>query len=356
MDTSRDRVEALLSVCRRRGRILILLQDNPDPDALACAAALRDIIHRRLGKRVVIGYGGLCGRAENRAMMSVLQIDARRLTSVQVNQFHILCLVDTQPRSGNNLLVSSRPAQVVIDHHRVPKKNRTWQAEFSDIRPDYGATSTILYEYVLASGIPITPRLATALFYGIESDTQDLGRESTSADIRAYRDLFLIADKRYLSKIRHAPVPLDYFQVLADSLARCVVAGKTVISFIPYCRNPDVFAEVADRLMRLEDMRTAVCYGICENMIYLSARTSDARGNAAGRMQRVVRGLGTGGGHRTMAGGQIPVEGDLGRRLAIVRDRVIKVFAVNATPLHLSTLHGEPHAGSKTASRQKAPR
>jgi len=355
LDTAKEKVEALLNACRRPGRILVLLQDNPDPDALACAAALRDIIHHRLRKRAVIGYGGLCGRAENRAMMRVLHIDARRLSTAQVNPFQTLCLVDTQPRSGNNLLTSLRPAQVVIDHHPAPRR-RPWIAEFSDIRPEYGATSTILYEYVVASGIPLTPELATALLYGIESDTQDLGRECMSADIRAYRDLFLVADKKKLSMIRHAPVPLDYFQVLADSLAGCVVAGKTVISFIPYCRNPDVFAEVADRLMRLEGMRSAICYGVCENMIYLSARAGDARGNAAGRMKRVVRGLGTGGGHRTMAGGQVPVDGDPGRRLAMVRERVMKVFARQSPPLHLSTLRQGWNAGQGASLKQKGPR
>lgn len=329
------RVNAVLDICVRRGRILILMQDNPDPDALASAAALRDLVHTHLRKRAVIGYGGICGRTENRAMMSALHIDARHVTPQQLDRFDIICLVDTQPKSGNNILMSSRPADVVIDHHIVSRR-KPWLAEFADIRPDYGAASTILYEYVLAGEVRLTPALATALFYGIQSDTQDLGREATAADIQAYRDLFLVADKKKLSKIHLAPVPADYFRMLADSLSSCVIAGGTVISFVHDCSNVDMIAEVADRLMRLEGIRTAVCYGVFNDTIHLSVRAADARGNAAVRVRRVVRQWGSGGGHRVMAGGRVPLGDDPERRLELVRERILRVFARDKAPIPLS--------------------
>jgi len=340
------RVDAVLEICGRRGRILILMQDNPDPDALASAAALRDLVHARLGKHAVIGYGGICGRPENRAMMSELRIDARHMTPQQLDRFDILCLVDTQPRSGNNILMSSRPAQVVIDHHIVSRRN-PWLAEFADIRPDYGAASTILYEYVLAGEVRLTPVLATGLFYGIQSDTQDLGREATAADIQAYRDLFLVANKKKLSRIHLAPVPADYFRMLADSLSNSVIAGNTVISFVHDCSNVDMIAEVADRLMRLEGIRTAVCYGVFNDTIHLSARAADARGNAEMRVRRVVRQIGCGGGHRAMAGGRVPLGDDPERRIELVRERILKVFAPDKTPVPLA--EWKPTAARSTA-------
>jgi nanoRNase/pAp phosphatase (c-di-AMP/oligoRNAs hydrolase) len=329
------KVEAVLEKCRRPGRILILIQDMPDPDALACADALRYLIHERAGKRAAIGYGGICGRAENRAMMDVLRIPARHITVQTLDSYKILCLVDTQPRSGNNLLTSSREADVVLDHHLMPKRKK-WTAGFADVHPEYGATSTLLYEYLLAAGLPISPNMATALFYGIQSDTQDLGRESSPADVRAYRDLFLIADKAKLARIHHAKVPPDYFRMLADGLASSVVAGTTVVSYIPSCCNPDMIPELADRLMRLEGMRAAVCYGVCDGIVYLSARGRDARTNAAKRMKHVVARLGTGGGHNTMAGGQIPMDGDPEKRLALIHSRILKTFAPRKQPIPLT--------------------
>jgi len=329
-------IKQIVDICGRKGRILVLTQDNPDPDALASAAALRELIHDRLKKRVAIGYGGICGRAENVAMMEELRIDARHITISDLNDYAILCLVDALPRSGNSILASRDP-HIVIDHHILPKK-RTWTAEFADIRPHYGSTSTILYEYLLAAKIRPNPKLATALFYGIQSDTQDLGREASAADINAYRDLFLIADKRKLSRIRHAPVPADYFAMLIDGLSACAVAGTTILSYIPSCHNADMIAEMADFLLRLRGMRAAVCYGVCGGKIILSARTVDARGNAARRMRRVVSRIGTGGGHRTMAGGQIPLEGDPEKRIALVQSRILRYFASSKEPVPLASL------------------
>lgn len=328
-------VEAVVAHCRRKGRILILIQDMPDPDALASADALRYLIHERTGKRATIGYGGICGRAENRAMIDVLRIPAKRIAVSALDAYTTLCLVDTQPRSGNNLLMSSREADVVLDHHLVPKR-RNWTAGFADVRPEYGATSTLLYEYLLAARLPVSSHMATALFYGIQSDTQDLGRESCPADVRAYRDLFLIADKAKLARIHHASVPPEYFRMLADGLASSVVAGTTVVSYIPSCTNPDMIPELADRLMRLEGMRAAVCYGVCRGVVYLSARGRDARSNAAKRMRQVVAHLGTGGGHNTMAGGQIPMEGDPEKRLALIHSRILKTFAPRHKPVSLT--------------------
>ncbi|MBN2309423.1 MAG: DHH family phosphoesterase [Candidatus Hydrogenedentes bacterium] len=319
-------VEALLRICSRRGRILILMQNNPDPDAIASAAAVRDLIHRRLNRRAVIGYGGVFGRAENRAMVHELRIEARHVKPEDLARYKTLCLVDTQPRSGNNALYTARPADIVIDHHLPPKKS-LWQAQLADIRPDYGATSTILYEYLVAADVKPHPLVATALYYGIESDTQELGRDVCPADIAAFRALVALAETKRLARIRRAPSPPGYFARLHEALGNAVVAGTAVITLIRNSDNPDIFAEVAEMMLRLEAVRTSVAYGPFEGVVHLSARAPDARGNMAARMKRVVSRLGTGGGHRSMAGGQIPVGSDLEKRLHLIHRRIIKHFA-----------------------------
>jgi nanoRNase/pAp phosphatase (c-di-AMP/oligoRNAs hydrolase) len=331
LERSAASVETVLNICGRRGRVLLLIQDNPDPDALASASALRELIHQRLKKRAYIAHGGVCGRAENRAMVRLLHIDTRRIAPENLGPFTTVGLLDTQPQFGNNVLLGRRPAQFVIDHHLLPKR-ASWQAEFTDIRPDYGATATILYEYLLCANIRVSANLATALAYGIQSDTQYLGREAGPADTAAFLELFRLADKKKLSGIRQAVVPAEYFQMLHDGLESCVVAGSTVISFIRSCANPDMIAEVAELLLRLEGAHSSVCYGVVGDSIHLSARAADCRGNVFRRIRRVVGRLGTGGGHRTSAGGQIPLQDEPEKRLALVRSRIMEAFAAKHEP------------------------
>jgi nanoRNase/pAp phosphatase (c-di-AMP/oligoRNAs hydrolase) len=325
LDRSRAGLEAALGLCERPGRVLIVMQDNPDPDAIASAAALRAIIYHKLHKRAIIGYGGVIGRAENRAMLGVLGIEAHNVSQEELIRYRTICLVDAQPNSGNNILTDRRQADLVIDHHQVPRR-LTWKATHTDLRPEYGAAATILYEYLLVAEMTPHVRLATALFYGIQSDTQDLGRKSTPADVEAFQQLFLMADKSKLARIRRAHVPPEYFLMLRDSLERCVVAGSAVITSVDASDNPDIFAEMADRMMRLEGAHTSVCYGRSGDIIYVSARVQDGWGNAAKRMKRVVSRLGTGGGHKTMAGGQVPAGDNPPERMRLVYDRILKHF------------------------------
>lgn len=334
LDTSKKNLRVLLDICARPGTPLVLMQNNPDPDSLACAAALRDIAAVRLKKRIRIGYGGICGRAENRAMMKVLDIDARHVSRAEVAQATTICLVDSQPRAGNNLLFTEGKASIVLDHHILPKR-MTWKAELMDVRPGYGATSTILYEYVRVSGIKISANLATALFYGIRSDTQDLGREASISDVRAFQELSPHIDRRKLTQIGRAPVPAEYFATLSATLNNCIVAGKTVVGYVPENGTPDMIAELADMLLRLEGMHCSVCYGLCGGVVHISARRPDARGDVARLVKRVVGRMGSGGGHRAMAGAQVPVSGDPEKCIETLRKRILDVFAPHAEPRDL---------------------
>jgi nanoRNase/pAp phosphatase (c-di-AMP/oligoRNAs hydrolase) len=331
---SSDCLEQMLDICEKPGPVLVLMQNNPDPDAIASAMSVEVILHRHLKKGCVIGYAGMLGRAENRAMVEQLKIDVRRVRGEDLADFPILILVDTQPRSGNNALTSKRRAQVVIDHHTPPKRGM-WQADLVDVRPEYGATSTILYEYLMAAKIKPDARLATALHYGIRSDTQDLGRAASARDIEVFQQLVALSDKHKLARIRLAPVPDTYFAMLHAGLENTELAGRTVFTFVPEAEHPDIFAEIAELMLRLDSARTSVCYGVCGDTVFLSARAADARGNMATRMKRTVSRIGTGGGHRSMAGGQVPITAEPAKRLELVRARIIEHFANGQPPIKL---------------------
>src|SRR5687768_3275719 len=174
---SKAPLPALLQALDHPGPIVILPHDNPDPDALASAATLRYLLQQLARRDAVIAQGGIVGRAENRAMLTYLNIELVGVAEIDFEGDTQIALVDTQPGRANNSLPEGITPAVVIDHH--PAYDEYSGVGFLDLRSDYGATSTILSEYLRDARVPIDPKVATALFYGIAAETQDLGREAT---------------------------------------------------------------------------------------------------------------------------------------------------------------------------------
>jgi nanoRNase/pAp phosphatase (c-di-AMP/oligoRNAs hydrolase) len=302
------RVRALLKVLEGGHEFLIVLQDSPDPDAIASAAALRYLIARKVGLPAVVAYGGIIGRAENRALLREVGFDMQHVRNIEFGDFDFVAMVDTQPGVGNNALPPGTPVQVVIDHH--PRAPGTRRARFADVRARLGATTTILYAYLKALRLEVPHSLAVALLYGIRSDTMELGRHATYADTTALLDLYPRVDKRVLASISMPDLPPVYFQLLAAALNRTEVAGGVVVSSLGNLNFPDMIAEVADLLLRIEGVEWVMCYGFYERRLLASIRTKDPEGDADAVVRHVVEGLGSGGGHRVMAGAQVPVTAD----------------------------------------------
>ena len=293
--------------------MLIVMQDNPDPDAVAAAGALRQIAKTQAGISCSLAHGGAVGRAENRALVRYLSLNLRPISDVRAEQFDLVCMVDTQPQTGNNSLPPDIKVNAIFDHHPMRKESRP--ADFTDVRKAYGATSTILYEYLKEFGIEVDTALATALCYGIRSDTQDLGRDSTQADIDAYVALYPLANKRALGRIQREPEPVAYYRTLSRGLTRARIYGRALVAPLGNLDCPESAAEMADLLLRCETVDWALTYGIYKGRMYLSLRTNDRETNVGQMMVSMVRGLGRGGGHESAAGGQVDVAGlDTARR------------------------------------------
>jgi nanoRNase/pAp phosphatase (c-di-AMP/oligoRNAs hydrolase) len=183
----------------------------------------------------------------------------------------------------------------------------TRKVPFTDIRSDYGATATILAEYLFQFGLEVDKNLATALLYGIKSETQDLGREASTVDIECYLKLFPIANKRLLAKIVNSRVSLSYFRFLVNAVQNAHVVGNAVVTRLSDVDNPDIIPEFADLMLRLQGAVWAFCIGDFKDTIYLSIRTTNVRKNAGKLMKQLVKGKGSGGGHGQIAGGKIEV-------------------------------------------------
>ncbi len=240
-------------------------------------------------------------------MVELLNIEMVEFDSSLLSPGHLVAVVDTQPDAGNLPLAPELIPSIVIDHH--PPTPTVTQALFADIRPSYGATSTILTEYLLELRLPVPTYLATALFYGIKTDTQNLGRHTTDADRRAYTYLWRLADKELLPKIEYPRLPRRYFETFRTAMERAYIYDDIIISGLEEMDNPNAVAEVADLLLRLEGMVWSLCTGFFGDYLFLSLRTSDPDLNAGQVVKEVMRGMGTSGGHGVMAGGKIFVSG-----------------------------------------------
>jgi nanoRNase/pAp phosphatase (c-di-AMP/oligoRNAs hydrolase) len=312
----------VLERLRGRRNLLIYMHDNPDPDALASAFGLKRLLEHVLPIKATLVVGGIVGRAENRAMVETLGIPLVPADSLDPASYDTLAIVDSQPGTGNNSLPTDRPLDMVIDHH--PARPESEPVPWRDIRPELGATSTIIVEYLRAVKAPLDTPLATALFYALRAETRDLGREATHAERVAYLFLFPLVDFHLLSRISQPKVPREHFAALDRALRSAQVWGELVAVNMGSIAYPDLVAEVADLLLAWEGARFVLCCGCYGNRFFLSLRTEPSERRAGTLMRQLINAEGAAGGHGTMAGGRLfrPVATDADQRAAF--DQMVK--------------------------------
>ena len=361
-DVTRECYARLQETIQNQGkgvRWLVLTHDNPDPDALASALILGRVLRTAFKQNVTLAYGGIVGRAENREMFRLLRLPFRHIRGLSLKSYGAFALVDTQPRTGNNQLPPRTVPDVVIDHH--PVRSPTQNGPFFDIRPEYGATATIVAEYLLAAGIQPTHAEATALIYAIRSETQDFAREFTGRDKAVYDLFFPRADHRLLARIQSPRLPLTYFANLHDALENLETVDTLIVSHLGKVEQPDIVPEIADLLLRLEGKTWALCTGVYQDRLYLSIRTTNTRAEAGSLMHRLLGRRGKGGGHGRTAGGwvdlsKIPEEEarrKLQRGIAVRLARELKKNPEKLTRIELREERAQPSDPASTGSRSR---
>ncbi|TMA25680.1 MAG: bifunctional oligoribonuclease/PAP phosphatase NrnA [Deltaproteobacteria bacterium] len=306
----REKLRKLLVTAKGHRRALVMTHDNPDPDAVASACGLAHLLTESAGVEATAVYGGIIGRAENKAMLKVLHLPVLPVSRVESQPRDLVCLVDTQPEVGNYSLATAGPPEIVIDHH--PARPSSLIASFHDVGGPAGATSTLVTQYLRAAKLVPGPPLATALFYGIKSDTRDLGREYDSADVECYNWLFPLIDKPALSRIEHPSVPARYFAAYhrAYERARLYGHGEACLVDMGEVYVPEIVPEVSERLVSLEGLRWSLATGSYKGELYLSLRLNDKRVNAGKLVREICADFGgSAGGHGAMAGARIPLRG-----------------------------------------------
>ena len=321
-------VKAVRSVLDDGDRIALLVQPDPDPDGLASALALRTILGRNKVSTPIVSFGKVT-RPENLAMMRLLDIEVLTITPKDLEEYDRVAMLDTQP---SHFGFSLERVDAVIDHH--PSNHRYSDIPFVDIRHQYGATSSILTEYLRAAACPIGQRLATALLYGIKADTLLLNREVIDADLDAFVSLYPSINYNLLRRIEKPELPMKFAPVLADALRQMVSESGIVVSCLGQVEREDLIPQVADFMLQFEDVDWVVCAGLFDGNVVMSVRNVGYVKNAGDVVKRIINGWGLGGGHRTMAKAIFP-QGEWKTRYGslssqAVRDVVLSLFLQEA--------------------------
>jgi nanoRNase/pAp phosphatase (c-di-AMP/oligoRNAs hydrolase) len=291
---TRARVERVRAHFAAADRVLILMQDDPDPDAIASALALRVLLGRNKTATPLATFGTIT-RPENRAMTRILEIDVEQVKPRALDDYDRIAVVDAQPAFFEEALGE---VDLVIDHHPSDAPVR---ARLKDIRPAYGATSTILTEYLRAADVKLPQRLATALLYGIKADTQDLERGTTRADVEAFAFLHPHVNQSALRRIERPELPESVLDLLALGIARRQVSHGVVFSHLGAVSYPELVAQFADFFLQVEGAEWSVVSGTVHGELHISVRNVGYV-RAAGDVMRAAFGdLGSAGGHRSMA-------------------------------------------------------
>ena len=303
-----NRMARLLSTLRSLAEPLgVVAHDNPDPDAIASAIALTEIADH-LGVESEAYYFGEITHQENRALVNLLSLSLTATTpdDFSVEEFGAIALVDHARPGVNDGLPPETIVQLVIDHHpqREPIDDR---GGYLDLRPAIGSTSAMMADYFQQLGIAPDESLATALLYGIQTDTDGFTRGVAPADFEAAAFLSEYADERALTRIESPMMSHTVADTLAAAIADREVRGTAAASCVGRLTERDALPQAADKLLDMEGVETVVVFGYDEETIYVSGRSRGSAVDLGETLRDALDQVGSAGGHATMAGAQVPM-------------------------------------------------
>jgi nanoRNase/pAp phosphatase (c-di-AMP/oligoRNAs hydrolase) len=298
--TARDRLQAFWQVFEKEDEVLVII--NADPDALATAMSVKRLLRYRV-KSVTIAHPNEIRRLNNQEMVKRLRIPLERLKDVKLDAFSKKVMVDSQP--DHLPCFEKIKVHAIIDHHPVSGK---WDADFIDIRPEYGATSSMAVEYLRAAGMVPSVALATALFYGIKVDTQDFEQKSVLGDGISFRYLFNIANRDLVRKFELTDLRRSELKYFTIALAELKYSKGRYYSHVGRVRSPDVLVIVADFLNHVGEIDWVFVSGIHGEKLVVIFRSDGYRKSAGKLANNIFGSLGSAGGHKGAARAEVPLK------------------------------------------------
>jgi nanoRNase/pAp phosphatase (c-di-AMP/oligoRNAs hydrolase) len=279
----------------------VLLPIVADPDAIASALALRRILWRKVASSKIVRVNDI-KRPDNLTLLRYLRLKLPFFSEVNHLEYNKFALLDGQP--AHNELLSGIKFDLILDHHPVLEST---SAELVDIRPDYGATATIMTELLKAGKIKPSKTLATALFYAIKTDTDSFSRPSLDEDMKAFRYLFPFVDHNWIRKIESSEIPLSLLRYFRNAFSELMIRGNMGFVYLDRVNHPDTLVMISDFLLHIQALDTTIVGGISDDTLVVVFRNANSRKNA-GRMAETAFGnIGRAGGHAAAARAEIPL-------------------------------------------------
>ncbi|MDD1704796.1 MAG: DHH family phosphoesterase [Methanoregula sp.] len=289
------------------GTLGIITHKNPDPDAISSAMALAEIArsaNKNLATRIF--YEGNIGHQENRTFVNLLDIKMEHLTIEALQKCNYLAMVDCSGPGANNDVPPQTKINIIIDHHKEGKHLAS-QSAFADIRPGVGATASIMTQYLQELDVPVDMRVATALLYGIRTDTREFKRNVTPQDLNYAGFLLPLTDADLLDKIMSPSMSQETLDVIGKAIQERRIQSGYLFSDVGYVMNRDALPQAAELLITLEGVNTALVYGITDTAIVISARNRDIRLHIGNALSEAFGEIGDAGGHPNMAAATLPL-------------------------------------------------
>ncbi len=332
--SSIERLNSLRGILDTNKQLLILIE--PDPDSIASALVLKRILWKYV-KRCVISYPGEISRLENQAMVELLKIPLVKFDNIDPDSFECKAIVDSQPHHQE--IFSMFKYDIIIDHHPLVKK---YDVPFVDIRPDYGATATIMTEYLRTAKIRPTERLSTALLYGIKSDTSSFERNACIHDIEQFQYVFHYANSNLLWKIERSELRFKDLDFYLKAIKQMIKVRKKIFAYLGKIDSPDICVQIADFFMRVHTISWSFIAGIYDDKLIVIFRSDGIRKDAGKLAARAFAQYGSAGGHKVAARAEISLE-ELKKNIKKINSYEIEDFVKNrlglgkgAMPTHLT--------------------
>lgn len=269
---------------------------------MASALAVKRLLWKHV-RKTQIAYAGKIQRLENQAMMELLKIPMVEIDKLPSDNFNRWVLVDSQPHHSEIFEQFSYDA--IIDHH---PKAKNLDAPYVDIRPGYGATATILTEYLREARIKPSMKLATALLYAIKTDTANFERDATEEDVKQFRYVFYYANLTRLQKIEASELRIKDLQYFQTALKNRVVRKKSLYAHLGEVPSADICVQIADFFMRVYGIGWSFVSGVHRGKLIVIFRNDGYRKDAGKLAARAFGAFGSAGGHRGAARAEIPLE------------------------------------------------
>ena len=297
---TRARVQQYQRYFSDADRVLIVLHNDPDPDAMASGLALRNVLRRTKTTAIIGAFQGVT-RPENLRMVNLLDIHVEPITEASLKEYDRIAMVDVQPHYFGGLIDR---VDLVIDHH---PEQPGYSVVFKDIRADYGSTSTILTEHLRAVDVSISERAATAMLYAIKSDTLFFNRQTNRVDLEAFSYLYPLADAALIRKMEGAEITLDRLDYVMKAHRGGTLVEQVFCAFLGPSPREDFIPYVADFFLQLEDVKWTAIAGIVNDSMLISVRNLGYSKNAGEFVRRFFSDIGCAGGHRAMAKAVVPM-------------------------------------------------